>query len=314
MSSHNTAFPKYTGSTFYGQKNENYNDLLASQYFQPSSSSPRPSTVSSSTPSSSMIIPTASTVVIGKGSVPKKAPGNRKLRAIVQEKVPEYVNAKSKMVKSSIVTDIYFAIEEACLKEGSSPPFVRYDKDGYSRSSESIAREKITSAFRDCLHDKYKSSSKNKVAKRRLVNKKKAEKKRETLLLAQQKQLDLLKKELMQIRQADECTSSSPAMVPSTYPQQQQLQQQVFNNSNDSGLSRSNNSFQNLYGKLFSHPRIGTFSAPKSLIEVDRSFIDFDMEPVPIAEPLECSSTCSSSSRSTQSCFCSIDGFEESRR
>jgi len=311
MNSQNTAFPKYTGSTFFGQQNQNnYNDLIASQYFQPSSA-PQPSTVSSSTPSSSMIIPTASTVVIGKGSVPKKAPGNRKLRALVQEKVPEYVNATSKMVKSSIVTDIYFAIEEACLKEGNSPPFVRYDKDGYTRSSESIAREKITSAFRDCLHDKYKSSSKNKVAKRRLVNKKKAEKKRETLLLAQQKQLDILKKELLQIRQADECTSSSPAMVPSAYPQQQQQQQQVFNNSNDSGLSRNNSSFQNLYSKLFSLPGIGTFSTPKPLIELDRSFIDFDMEPVPIAEPLECSSTCSSSSRSTQSCFHSIDGIEK---
>lgn len=318
MSSQNTAFP----SAFFGQQNENYNNLLASQYFQASSSAPQPSTVSSSTPSSSsMIIPTASTVVIGKGSVPKKAPGNRKLRALVQEKVPEYVNATSKMVKSSIVTDIYFAIEEACLKEGSSPPFVRYDKDGYTRSSESIAREKITSAFRDCLHDKYKSSSKNKVAKRRLVNKKKAEKKRETLLLAQQKQLDILKKELLQIRQADECTSASPAMVPSsTYPQQQQLQQPVFNNNNDSGLSRNNNSFQNLYSKLFSSsqlsnlPRIGTFSAPKPIIELDRSFLDFDMEPVPIAEPCECSSTCSSSSRSTQSCFnCSIDAIEEPR-
>lgn len=310
MSNPQAAFPAYTASAFFGQ-NDNYNDLLASQQFQQVTSEPQPAAVSSSSQSSSVIVPTASTVVIGKGSVPKKAPGNRKLRALVQSKVNEYVNARSKMVKSSIVTDIYFFIEESCLKEGNSPPFVRYDKDGYARSSESIAREKITSTFRDCLHDKYKSSSKNKVAKRRLQNKRKAEQKRETLRMAQQQQLDVLQNELLKIRQADECTSSfSPALVQSCNygfqqkempQQQQQQQQQQFSNL------RSNSSFNNLYTKLFTSnslhntPSIGTFSKP--LIEFDRSFVDIDLEPVPIAESLEYSSTSSSSSCSSQSCF-----------
>ncbi len=305
MSNPQAAFPTYTASTFFGQ-NDNYNDLLASQQFQQVTSEPQPSAVSSSSQSSSVIVPTASTVVIGKGSVPKKAPGNRKLRALVQAKVNDYVNARSKMVKSSIVTDIYFFIEESCLKEGNSPPFVRYDKDGYTRSSESIAREKITSTFRDCLHDKYKSSSKNKVAKRRLQNKRKAEKKRETLRMAQQQQLDVLQNELLKIRQADECTSSfSPALVQSCNYGLQQTekpqQQQQFSNM------RSNSSFNNLYTKLFTAnslhriSSIGTFSKP--LIEFDRSFVDIDLEPVPIAESLEYSSTSSSSSCSSQSCF-----------
>lgn len=305
MSNPQAAFPTYTGSTFFGQQNENYTDLLASQQFQPVTSVAQPAAVSSSLQSSSVIVPTASTVVIGKGSVPKKAPGNRKLRALVQAKVNDYVNARSKMVKSSIVTDIYFFIEESCAKEGDSPPFVRYDKDGYTRSSESIAREKITSTFRDCLHDKYKSSSKNKVAKRRLVNKRKAEKKRETLRLAQQQQLDVLQNELLKIRQADECTSAfSPALVQScnySLQQPEKPQQQQFN------TMRSNSSFNNLYTKLFTSnplhkiPSIGTFSKP--LIEFDRSFIDIDLEPVPIAESLDTSSRSSSSSCSSQSCF-----------
>lgn len=305
-------YPSFIDSVsapFFGQQNQNYNEMLSSQQFQPS-------TVSSTSEASPTIVPTESTVVIGKGSVPKKAPGNRKLRALVQSKVNEYVNARSKMVKSSIVTDIYFFIEESCLKEGNSPPFVRYDKDGYTRSSESIAREKITSTFRDCLHDKYKSSSKNKVAKRRLVNKRKAEKKRENLRMAQQQQLDVLQNELLKIRQTDESVSNfTPALIQSAFnvsqpqlPQQiqqsQQQQQQQFANL------RNNSSFNNLYSKLFTPTpiqplyRIGTFSKP--LIE----FSDIDLEPVPLAASVEsCNTSTSSSTCSSDNHAFSTDNF-----
>lgn len=303
MSNTQATYPAFNDSApFFGQQNQNYNEMLSSQQFQPS-------TVSSTSESSSTIVPTESTVVIGKGSVPKKAPGNRKLRALVQSKVNEYVNARSKMVKSSIVTDIYFFIEESCLKEGSSPPFVRYDKDGYTRSSESIAREKITSTFRDCLHDKYKSSSKNKVAKRRLVNKKKAEKKRENIRMAQQQQLDVLQNELLKIRQADECVSNfTPALIQSAFnvsqPQLPQQQQQQFANL------RNNSSFNNLYSKLFTPTpiqpvyRIGTFSKP--LIE----FSDIDLEPVPLAASVDsCNTSTSSSTCSSNNHAFSTDNF-----
>ena len=174
MSNHNTTFPLFTGSTFLGNHNATYSDMAASQPFQPS-------TISSSPPSS-MIIPTASTVVIGKGNVPKNAPGNVKLRALIQAKIPEYVNTTSKLVKSAIVSDIYFAVEKACLQEGNCPPFVRYSKKGYTHSTEAIAREKITTTFRDILHNKYRSSSKNKIAKRRIVNIKRAEERRGSVL------------------------------------------------------------------------------------------------------------------------------------
>lgn len=121
--------------------------------------------------------PSLSTVVIGKGKVPRGAPGNRRLRSLVQNRLKEYVGAKTKLVKSSIVTSIYFSIEQFSSQEG-GPPFVRYDGQSYNVVSESVAREKITSTFRDSLHDRYKSSSKNKVAKRRLANKRKAERER----------------------------------------------------------------------------------------------------------------------------------------
>lgn len=318
MSNFNAVFLTHSGPTFFGQQNLRFNELNRPQYLQPSAEQTPP--VPSSATSMSTIVPTDSTVVIGKGSVPKKAPGNRKLRALVQSKVPEYINATSKMVKSSIVTDIYFAIEEACLKEGNTSPFVRYDKHGYTRSSEAIAREKITSAFRDCLHDKYKSSSKNKVAKRRIANMKKAEQKRETLRKAQQEHLNFLRKDSMQM--PNQCTSSAPALVQSSCPRQQpivqlqqqqhlqqrQQQKQTYSSSSSSSSDKSihsSGSFQNLFNKLFTSTqlsqlsRIGTSSAPR--VEFDRGFLDIDIEPLPIPE-LDCASTCSSSTCCNRVC------------
>jgi hypothetical protein len=83
------------------------------------------------------------------------------------------VDAKSKAVKSSIVTNVYSSIQETCFREQGVivGAFLRYDHGFYTIASESAAREKISATFRDCLSNKYKSSSKNKVAKRRLANK-----------------------------------------------------------------------------------------------------------------------------------------------
>ena len=268
MSMAKAVYPAFIGSTLFGQPNQNFCDGIIA------------STTVSSSPISPTILPSASTVVIGKGRVPKTATGNHKLRALVLAKVPAYVNARSKMVKSSIVTDIYYFIEKACLKEGSSPPFLRYNKCGYTRSSESIAREKITATFRDCLCDRYKSSSKNKVAKRRLRNMKKAKHRQQNLSMAQRPKRGVLWNALLKIRQVGECALSfSPQSVQSR-----------CNYGNSTNI-RTTSSFEELYVAMQNLPRIGAFSKP--LIEFDRSFDDFDLEPVPIAETVETSSTCS---------------------
>jgi len=310
MTAHHSIFPAHIGSSFFAQESER-----TSKFVQPSSSN-NSSSMPSVSSSSSTIVPTTSTVVIGKGSVPKKAPGNLKLRKLVQEKIPEYVNATSKMVKSSIVSDIYFSIEESCMEEGNSPPFVRYDRNGYTKSSESIAREKITSTFRDCLHDKYKSSSKNKVAKRRLANKKKAESKREMMQRIQREQLSALRNELSLIRQSEEGSSSMPALVQSSYPLQQQRSQQhnqqpFYRNDSSETVTcinfhcENNNSMQDLFKTLFTSGELNQFPVPEphsvsssSVVEFDRTFIDVDLEPVPILE-LD-NTSCSSSSCSCQ--------------
>jgi len=127
---------------------------------------------------SSLVEPSFYTVVIGKGKIPRIAPGNTNLRLLVKNKLQEYANAnKSKIGKSCIVTDIYYNIQESCEQEG-GPAFLRYDGHSYTVVGEAVARERITSAFRDSLSDCYKSSSKNKVAKRRIANKEKTEKDR----------------------------------------------------------------------------------------------------------------------------------------
>ena len=135
--------------------------------------------------------PSSSTVVIGKGKVAREASGNIQLRSLVQNNLQEYTNAKSKMEKSSIVTEIYDAIKEACFQEGGGPVIVRYDGHYYIAVPESAARIKITSVFRNRLHDRYKSSSKNKAAKRRLAHKEKTETDQQRLRTQQQTLLEL---------------------------------------------------------------------------------------------------------------------------
>lgn len=299
-------FPDYTASALFGQQNQhrinheqNATPYLPTQKFPHAPLSSTPSSLASI---ASEITPTDSTVVIGKGSLPKKAPGNRKLREMVRDRVQEYASANSKIAKSSIVTDIYFAIEESCRKEGSLTPFVRYDRNGYSKISETLGREKITSTFRDCLSDRYRSSSKNKVARRRLENQKKAEHKR-GLIIHSSLSLDQphrgQQKAMVPILPSpDDCMSSYPSFIPSSCPPQP-----LKENEQQESIKRERN-FIDICSKLF-FPGSSTdggsnttsppmTSSTPALFEFDPSFL----EPVPIPE-LDCCS-CSSSSCSWQ--------------
>ena len=141
--------------------------------------------------------PSIYTVVIGKGKTPRQAQGNYNLKSLVRKKLEEYMNAKSRRIKSLIVTEIYNTICKSCLllqveeKEDEDESlssqayysaFVRYDGKLYTPvTDDSVPREKITSEFRNYLSDRYKSSSKNKVARRRLANKKEKESKHQQL-------------------------------------------------------------------------------------------------------------------------------------
>jgi hypothetical protein len=209
---------------------------------------------------SSLVEPSFYTVVIGKGKIPRIAPGNTNLRLLVKNKLQEYANAnKSKIGKSCIVTDIYYNIQESCEQEG-GPAFLRYDGHSYTVVGEPVARERITSAFRDSLSDCYKSSSKNKVAKRRIANKEKTEKDRK-----------MQKEQPQQINPPSRIVANAEKIEK----EQTQLHEQEQVNKTSTRNNGKNRVFVNHVpaGKL---SRINTFNAPKFdyFAPVDRSVFD----------------------------------------
>ena len=190
MYDHNAVFPSITSSS-----------QLIKHIDVPSTSIrsdkvPQSSTLAAAAAATTMK-PSIYTVVIGKGKTPRQAQGNYNLKSLVRKKLEEYMNAKSRRIKSLIVTEIYNTICKSCLllqveekeEEDESlssqayySAFVRYDGKSYTPvTDESVPREKITSEFRNYLSDRYKSSSKNKVARRRLANKKEKESKHQQL-------------------------------------------------------------------------------------------------------------------------------------
>ena len=108
-----------------------------------------------------------STVVIGKGHLPRKTAGNILLRQMVQDRLRDY-EERNRRGRAIIVLDIYHRLR--CLNpEGRS--FGNFDPMGnWVEAQEHSAREKIAATFRDCLSHLYKSSTQNKVAKRRTRN------------------------------------------------------------------------------------------------------------------------------------------------
>jgi hypothetical protein len=210
MYSHNAVFPSITSTSslikyfdapstsIRSDKTGTFlcNIILPLSSLPQASTSSTSSTAAAAAAAATTMEPSIYTVVIGKGKIPRQAQGNYYLKSLVRNRIEEYVNAKSKRIKSSIVTEIYNTICESCRllqdeekeeDESLSSPayysaFVRYDGKSYTPvTAESVPREKISSEFRDCLSDRYRSSSKNKVARRRLANKKEKESKRQQL-------------------------------------------------------------------------------------------------------------------------------------
>lgn len=101
--------------------------------------------------------------------MPKNAPGNKTLRQIVFNHVAEYSNTRCLRERAVIVRSIVEQIRDLCRPFGGGA-FVKYEQGKWWEVNHTAAREKVTSIFRDFLHDQYKSSTKNKVAKRRAKN------------------------------------------------------------------------------------------------------------------------------------------------
>ena len=108
-------------------------------------------------------VPGQNSVVCGRGKVCSSAPGNRRLKSILDSYLKPYSQAKSKLEKSSIVSTIVNMIKQSAP----TGAFVKFEKGHWYAVEDSVAREKIGCMFRDALHTQYRSSTKAKLARRR---------------------------------------------------------------------------------------------------------------------------------------------------
>ncbi|KAL7570266.1 hypothetical protein ACA910_020688 [Epithemia clementina (nom. ined.)] len=96
-------------------------------------------------------------VLCGRGRKCFNHSGNVKFRAIVQSFLPQYSKAVAKLEKSYILSDVV----EQVRKNSGVGGFIKKDPDTgrWYEVGDFLAREKTSQAFRDVLHDKYKSSN-----------------------------------------------------------------------------------------------------------------------------------------------------------
>lgn len=103
-------------------------------------------------------------VLCGRGRKCFDHPGNVKFRSLVISMLPAYNKAVAKLEKSYILSDVV----EQVRKNSGVGGFIRKDPDSgrWYEVGDFLAREKTSQAFRDVLHDKYKSSNSSKKKRR----------------------------------------------------------------------------------------------------------------------------------------------------
>ena len=108
--------------------------------------------------------PSPYTVICGRKKACRDSIGNRRLQIIASMFVSRYAEADTKDQKSKVVSEIVSTVEDAC-PEGRGA-FVRYQDGRWWEVEEVFAREKVSAVLRDSLHDRYRSSTKAKLARR----------------------------------------------------------------------------------------------------------------------------------------------------
>jgi hypothetical protein len=112
--------------------------------------------------------PSPSSVVCGRGKECYASVGNLRLREVVLLFLPKYSKATRKKEKTEIVTAVMEHVRDSC--PGQIGAFIKCDKTGrWYEVSDHVARERISSIFRDFLHPVYRSSSKSRVSRRQLI-------------------------------------------------------------------------------------------------------------------------------------------------
>jgi hypothetical protein len=85
-------------------------------------------------------VPGEHTVLCGRGKEYTASPGNRQLKSLVLKYLKPYSEAKSKIAKSSIVSDIIGQVKSIC---SDVPAFVKLENDAWFEVDDAFAREKI---------------------------------------------------------------------------------------------------------------------------------------------------------------------------
>lgn len=105
------------------------------------------------------------TVICGRGRKAQESIGNRRLGVLAQLFIPRYSKATRKDEKSKIVTEIVKMVQQAC--DDPEQAFVRQVNDIWWEVDNLHAREKVGTVLRDLLSEKYKSSTKSKLVRRK---------------------------------------------------------------------------------------------------------------------------------------------------
>jgi hypothetical protein len=106
--------------------------------------------------------PHAYTVILGRGKISENV-GNRRLKVVVDMELRNYQQAPTRREKSFVVARVLDTFQSACAVGA----FVRCENGSWYEVPDSEAREKISTMFRDQLSHQYKSSTPNKVKRRR---------------------------------------------------------------------------------------------------------------------------------------------------
>ena len=109
-------------------------------------------------------------VICAKGRVAKGHSGNQFYRQLIQQVLPSYSDACSKFEKSMIVSEVIDEIRSRSRSNSCGVGFVKNISGTYYEVSDHYAREKVGQSLRDGLCGQYKSSSKAKKQRQKMVS------------------------------------------------------------------------------------------------------------------------------------------------
>jgi hypothetical protein len=108
--------------------------------------------------------PAKYSVICGRGKGYSKSTGVVHLKSLINRYLDTYSEARTKIEKSVIVSDIMTAMRQEAAPEAA---FVKCENNVWWEVDDSIAREKIGYMLRDRLHAQYRSSNKAKFARKK---------------------------------------------------------------------------------------------------------------------------------------------------